>query len=172
MSKKRINIYTNMDKIINNDNFDAIVSNNVIKYIDLVNNKFVVDCNNDILIKENNDNKALKTEFSNESEIVIDLSNTEPELTIDLNKPEEEDKSELKYMHQEIKPNEKDDSEKFLDYPTIVAISPLFFEAINNYNKQSVLIGHIDSTVTKYIKTEKAKEVSLDEPIKTKIDEE
>jgi len=124
------------------------------------------------LIKENNDNKALKTEFSNESEIVIDLSNTEPELTIDLNKPEEEDKSELKYMHQEIKPNEKDDSEKFLDYPTIVAISPLFFEAINNYNKQSVLIGHIDSTVTKYIKTEKAKEVSLDEPIKTKIDEE
>ena len=63
MSKKRINIYTNMDKIINNDNFDAIVSNNVIKYIDLVNNKFVVDCNNDILIKENNDT-LVKIDFS------------------------------------------------------------------------------------------------------------
>ena len=63
MSKRRINIYTNMDKIINNNNFDAIVFNNVIKYIDLVNNKFVIDCNNDILIKENNDT-IVKIDFN------------------------------------------------------------------------------------------------------------
>ena len=63
MSKNRINIYTNMDKIINNNNFDAIVSCNVIKYIDLVNNKFVVDCNNDILFKENNDT-IVKIDFN------------------------------------------------------------------------------------------------------------
>lgn len=113
----------------------------------------------------------LETNNNNESEISIDLSNVEPELTIDLNKPDEEDKSDLKDSSQELESAEKDDTEKVLDYPTIVAFSPLFFEAINNYDKQAVLVNHIDYTVTKYIETEKSKEVSLDEPIKTKIDE-
>lgn len=63
MAKKEIKVYTKMDKIINNDNFSAIVSNNVIKYIDLVNNKFVVDLNEDILIKENRET-LIKIDFN------------------------------------------------------------------------------------------------------------
>lgn len=145
----------------------------------------------EISIKEEIDNGALEIKFTSESDIVIDLSNTEPELTINLNQPEE-DKSEPNEITQEIEsdkaddsaaiqniatseevgiPDDKNVSEKSLNHPTIVAISPLFFEEINNYNKQAILINHIDSTATKYIETEKAKEASLDEPIKTKTDE-
>ena len=134
----------------------------------------------------------LETDTSSKPEIMVDLSNTKPEITIDLNQPEE-DKSEtnniLKAIETEeredsvnvestsndeiiIIPDDKDDTEKSLDYATIVAISPLFFEAINNYNRQAVLINHIDSTATKYVESEKAKESSLDKTIKTKIDEE
>jgi len=100
---------------------------------------------------------SLKIQNNNDSK---NLLNTEPEVTIDSTQ-HEEDYSEQNDSSQEI----------VLDYPTIVAFSPLFFEAINNYDKQAVLVNHIDSTVTKYVEKEKAKEVSLDEPIKTKIDE-
>lgn len=58
--------------------------------------------------------------------------------------------------------------EEPLDHSTIVAISPLFFKAINNYNTQAVLINHIDNTATKYVESEK--EVQLNEQIKTKYD--
>jgi len=103
------------------------------------------------------------------SKTVIDLSITEPEITVDLtlpveDKPEEKDVSQGTVF--------EDNSEKDLDYTTIVAFSPLFFEAIHNYHKQSVLVGHIDSTVTKYVGTEKSKEATLDQRTKTKIDEE
>lgn len=58
--------------------------------------------------------------------------------------------------------------EEPLDHSTIVAISPLFFKAINNYNTQAVLINHIDNTATKYVESEK--EIQLNEQIKTKYD--
>ena len=55
MAKIIINVYTNMDNHEENVIYNAITDNNVIKYIDSDNNKFVVDCNKNILIKENNE---------------------------------------------------------------------------------------------------------------------
>ena len=114
---------------------------------------------------------TLKFENDNETEIVANLSSTESELTINLNSPEKEEISNIKNIPQEIDSDEKSDSQKELDYTTIVAISPLFFEAINNYDKQSVLINHIDSATTKFVESEKSKEATLDQYTKTKIDE-
>lgn len=131
--------------------------------------------------------EAATASTTNNSEIVLDLSNTEPEITIDLKKPKTvhlNENTELDKKEDSLAvgntandnvaniPDNKSVSEKPLDYTTIVAISPLFFEAVNNYNKQAVLINHIDSTATKYIETEQSKEISLEKTIKTKIDEE
>lgn len=113
-----------------------------------------------------------KTADFKESETFVDLSATKPELTIDLDTPKEKNKSNKGDIAKEIESDEKNNIEKTLDYPVIVAFSPLFFEVVNNYNKQAVLINHIDSTTTKYIKREKEKEATLDKPVKAKIDEE
>ena len=55
MTKKIVNVYTNMDDKIDNIVIDAIVENKVIKYLDREHNKIIVDCDNNILIKENNE---------------------------------------------------------------------------------------------------------------------
>lgn len=118
-----------------------------------------------------------------ETETVLDLSDINQGLTIDLNTTSLslETTTSQNYTPHSVEENTSQLGSP-LDYSytddlplaheTIVAFSPLFFEAINNYNKQSVLINHIDSTVTRYIKQPKTKEISLDESIKTKIDEE
>ena len=61
-----------------------------------------------------------------------------------------------------------DNPEPEFDYDTIVTLSPMFFSAINNYDKQAVLIDHIDSATTKFVRLEKSKSLKLDKPIKTK----
>ena len=55
MSKIRINVYTNMDNKKENVLINAIKDNNVIKYIDSDYNKYVVNIEGNILIKENKD---------------------------------------------------------------------------------------------------------------------
>lgn len=67
--------------------------------------------------------------------------------------------------------SKEENSEKALNHETIVAFSPLFFQTINNLNKQSVLVRHIDSTANKYIESKKTNDISLSEPVKTKTDE-
>ena len=125
------------------------------------------------------------------SEIVLELPDNEPELTIDLSKttsdkvqsvdpvsevdvpkkvtPSITIESDITVEKQKDPENEPA-TEQPLDYTTIVAFSPLFFEAINNYNNQAILVSHIDSTTTRYVEAEKTKEFSLDKSIKTKID--
>lgn len=51
----KINVYSEMDEKIENEEYLAIKKNNVIKYIDLAENKMTVDMDNDIIIRENND---------------------------------------------------------------------------------------------------------------------
>ena len=63
MAKIDINVYTNMNDLQESINIKAIIINKVIKYNDLVNNKFVVDCNNNILIKENSET-IVKIDFN------------------------------------------------------------------------------------------------------------
>ena len=127
---------------------------------------------------------------STTSEIILELPDTEPELTIDLSKPVNDKvqtvdkvlevdaaKKETPSITIESditidQPENEPGVENTLDYTTIVAFSPLFFEAINSYNNQAVLVNHINNTTTRYIETERAREMSLDEPAKTKVDEE
>ena len=52
MAKKDIKVYTNMDNFKETNIFSAIVLDNVIKYIDLDNNKFVINCKKNTLLKE------------------------------------------------------------------------------------------------------------------------
>ena len=126
---------------------------------------------------------------STSSEIVLELPDIEPELTIDLSKPVSDKVqtvdtvSEVDVAKKETpsitiesditvdQPESEPTVENTLDYTTIVAFSPLFFEAINSYNNQAVLVSHIDSTTTRYVEAEKTKEFSLDKSVKTKIDE-
>lgn len=63
MAKKEIKVTTFMNNYKESNRFKAIVLNNVIKYIDFVNNKFVVDLEKDLLIKENDDS-FIKIDFS------------------------------------------------------------------------------------------------------------
>ncbi len=51
----KINVYSEMDEKIENEEYLAIKKNNVIKYIDLAENKMTIDMDNDIIIRENND---------------------------------------------------------------------------------------------------------------------
>ena len=55
MSKKQINVYTNMDGVVDNKIINVIVDNSMIKYIDSCNNKFIVDLSKNVLTKENNE---------------------------------------------------------------------------------------------------------------------
>ena len=55
MERKEISVYTKLEKIEENYNIMAIKNNNVIKYIDLANNKMVIDMENDIITRENSE---------------------------------------------------------------------------------------------------------------------
>ena len=64
MAKIKINVYTNMNGIVVEKNIDAIMINDVIKYIE-GNNKILIDIKNNILEKENND-VSIKIDFVND----------------------------------------------------------------------------------------------------------
>ncbi len=83
--KLKIKIYSELDNLIENEEYFAIKNNNVIKYIDLANNKMSIDIENDLIIRENNDYifnidfknkninifmKHLKKEFNKEIETI------------------------------------------------------------------------------------------------------
>ena len=83
--KLKIKIYSELDNVIENEEYFAIKNDNVIKYIDLVNNKMNIDIENDLIIRENNDYlfnidfrndtisifmKHLKKEFTKEIETI------------------------------------------------------------------------------------------------------
>ena len=55
MARKKINVYTKLNNIEQSNTFYAIINDNVIKYIDLENNKMIVDLNKLTIIRENND---------------------------------------------------------------------------------------------------------------------
>lgn len=55
MKKTEIKVFTNLNNIEENNKFLAIKDDNIIKYIDLENNKMIIDTKNNIIIRENND---------------------------------------------------------------------------------------------------------------------
>lgn len=90
----------------------------------------------------------------------------ESEINVDIDPSIESFNIEATTQETKVTDTEKD----VLNYDTVVAFSPLFFEAINNFDNQVVLVNHIDSSVTKYIETEKANTLEFDNQIKTKDD--
>ena len=80
-----IKVYSELNNIIENEEYFAIKNNNVIKYIDLTNNKMNVNINNDIITRENSDYlftidfnknniniyvKGLKKEFNKDIKVI------------------------------------------------------------------------------------------------------
>ena len=55
MKKTKIKVFTKLNNIEENNEFLAIKDDNLIKYIDLENNKMVIDLKNSIIIRENID---------------------------------------------------------------------------------------------------------------------
>ena len=55
MKRTKIKVYLNLNNIEENNEFLAIKDDNVIKYIDLENNKMIIDMKNNIIIRENSD---------------------------------------------------------------------------------------------------------------------
>lgn len=61
--------------------------------------------------------------------------------------------------------------EKPVIQAAVITLSPLFFEAVNNYKRQADLINVIDGTVTKYIeRQEKEENLNLNQIEKTKLE--
>lgn len=93
MGRREISVYTKLDKSEENYKIMAIIYKDVIKYIDLANNKMIIDMDSDIITRENmeykfeidlkNSNiniyaKKLKKEFSKKIEtLLIDKNNKE-----------------------------------------------------------------------------------------------
>ena len=106
-----------------------------------------------------------------ESNLFFDNSKLEKEQIEVIN--DTSDSVQQPYQEENItETSKKENSEKALNHETIVAFSPLFFETINNYNKQSVLVRYIDSATNKYLELEKTNDISLNESVKTITDEE
>lgn len=55
MQKIKIKVYSKLNDIEENNEFLAIIDNNLIKYIDLENNKMNIDMKNNTIIRENTD---------------------------------------------------------------------------------------------------------------------
>ena len=55
MQKIKIKVYSKLNDIEENNEFLAIIDNNLIKYIDLENNKMNIDMENNTIIRENAD---------------------------------------------------------------------------------------------------------------------
>ena len=59
-----------------------------------------------------------------------------------------------------------------LNYSTIVAFSPKFFEAVYNLNNQAIAVGIIDKSANEYVERENLKNKEFDKQIKIKNDSE
>ena len=55
MKKTKVKVYSKLNNIEENNEFLAIIDDKLIKYIDLENNKMIIDKENDIIIRENID---------------------------------------------------------------------------------------------------------------------
>lgn len=65
---------------------------------------------------------------------------------------------------------EPEEPKEELDYGTVVALSPLFIEAVNNLDKQATIVDRIDSDTTEYIEKQNSQELELSSIAKTKSD--
>ena len=82
MKKTEIKVFTNLNNIEENNEFLAIKDDNLIKYIDLENNKMIIDTKNNIIIRENND-YLFNMDFVNEK-ITITMKKLNKEFDKDI----------------------------------------------------------------------------------------
>lgn len=77
MKRTKINVFTKLNNIEENNEFLAIKSDNLIKYIDLENNKMIIDIKNNVIIRENDD-YLFNMDFSN-NKIIIKMKKLDKE---------------------------------------------------------------------------------------------
>lgn len=69
MKETKIKVYSKLNNIEENNEFLAIKNDNVIKYIDLENNKMVIDIKNNLITRENKD-YLFNLDFANEKIVI------------------------------------------------------------------------------------------------------
>ena len=79
MNKIKIRVYSKVDNKEENNEFNAIKSDNVIKYIDLENNKMIIDIENNTIERENID-YYFKLDF-NKNVIIIKVKKLHKEIS-------------------------------------------------------------------------------------------
>ncbi len=77
MKRTKINVFTKLNNVEENNEFLAIKSDNLIKYIDLENNKMIIDIKNNVIIRENDD-YLFNMDFSN-NKIIIKMKKLDKE---------------------------------------------------------------------------------------------
>ena len=82
MKRTKINVFTKLNNIEENNEFLAIKDDNIIKYIDLENNKMVIDMRNNIIIRENLD-YLFNLDFNN-NKITITMKKLKKSLEKDI----------------------------------------------------------------------------------------
>lgn len=78
MKEIKINVFTKLNNVEENNEFLAIKGNNLIKYIDLEDNKMIVDIKNNIIIRENID-YLFNMDFNN-NKIIINMKKLNKEV--------------------------------------------------------------------------------------------
>jgi hypothetical protein len=82
MKKTEIIVFTKLNNVEENNKFLAIKDDNIVKYIDLENNKMIVDMDKNIIIRENSD-YLFNMDFNN-NKIIITLKNLNKTLEKDI----------------------------------------------------------------------------------------
>ena len=97
----------------------------------------------------------------------INLPETKKEENFDL--PETEEPVES--ANQTLYDATSSDESKTLDSSEVIVLSPLFFIAVNNLDKQAKVVDHIETDVENYMEQEKSIDNMLYKSAKIKSDE-
>ena len=82
MKRTKIKVFTKLNNIEDNNEFLAVKDDYVIKYIDLENNKMIIDMKNNIIIRENRD-YLFNLDFNN-NKITITMKKLKKSLEKDI----------------------------------------------------------------------------------------
>ena len=131
--------------------------------IDLSHIETVLTESEDLSDEKDNNFQSISSPFEEE----INLPETKKEENFDL--PETEEPVEP--ANQTLYDATSSDESKTLDSSEVIVLSPLFFIAVNNLDKQAKVVDHIETDVENYMEQEKSIDNMLYKSAKIKSDE-
>lgn len=131
--------------------------------IDLSHIETVLTESEDLSDEKDNNFQSISSPFEEE----INLPETKKEENFDL--PETEEPVES--ANQTLYDATSSDESKTLDSSEVIVLSPLFFIAVNNLDKQAKVVDHIETDVENYMEQEKSIDNMLYKSAKIKSDE-